>query len=94
MDENYAVALKPSFETEEESVKLEAERSDRIRRLLEQQGREIEDFDTESLRMGFSTVVITNYGDRVGVSYWNTLSKTTLFIFNFRFRLLVLPTYF
>ena len=46
-------------------MKLEAERSERIRRLLEQQGREIEAFDDESLRLGFSTVVITNYGDRV-----------------------------
>ena len=50
---------------EEETVRLENERSERIRRLLEQQGREIELFDAESLRMGFSTVVITNYGDQV-----------------------------
>ncbi|CAK8698018.1 unnamed protein product [Clavelina lepadiformis] len=52
---------------EEETVRLENERSERIRRLLEQQGREIELFDAESLRMGFSTVVITNYGDQVFV---------------------------
>lgn len=52
---------------EEDSVKLQNERRERIRNLLEQQGREIENFDAESLRMGFSTVVITNYGDQVFV---------------------------
>lgn len=52
---------------EEDSVNLQNERRDRIRNLLEQQGKEIENFDAESLRMGFSTVVITNYGDQVFV---------------------------
>ncbi|XP_077966919.1 serine/threonine-protein kinase TAO3-like isoform X3 [Styela clava] len=52
---------------EEDSVKLQNERRERIRSLLEQQGGEIENFDAESLRMGFSTVVITNYGDHVFV---------------------------
>uniref|UniRef100_F6UDW5 non-specific serine/threonine protein kinase n=1 Tax=Ciona intestinalis TaxID=7719 RepID=F6UDW5_CIOIN len=52
---------------EEDTVQLETERSDRIRGLLEQQCHEIEMFDQESFRMGFSTVVITNYGDQVYV---------------------------
>lgn len=55
------------MQKEEDTVFLEAERSERIRGLLEQQGREIESFDAESLRMGFSTVVITNYGDQVKI---------------------------
>ena len=52
---------------EEDTVNLENERSGRIRQLLEQQGHEIEMFDGESLKMGFSTVVITssNFGDQV-----------------------------
>ena len=50
---------------EEDTVNLENERSVRIRQLLEQQGHEIEMFDAESLKMGFSTVVITNFGDQV-----------------------------
>nr|CAB3266811.1 serine/threonine-protein kinase TAO3-like [Phallusia mammillata] len=52
---------------EEDTINLEDERTSRIRALLEQQGHEIESFDAESLRMGFSTVVITNYGDQVFV---------------------------
>lgn len=47
--------------------KLDTERSNRIRNLLDVQTRAIERFDDESLRMGFSTVVITNYGDQVYV---------------------------
>ena len=53
------------LQTEEETARLMNDRSERMRLLLERQGLEIEEFDAESLRMGFSTVVITNYGDRV-----------------------------
>ncbi|XP_012705727.1 serine/threonine-protein kinase TAO1 [Fundulus heteroclitus] len=45
---------------EEEMLSLQNERLERIRSLLERQAREIEAFDSESLRLGFSNMVITN----------------------------------
>uniref|UniRef100_A0A8C1HIE9 non-specific serine/threonine protein kinase n=1 Tax=Cyprinus carpio carpio TaxID=630221 RepID=A0A8C1HIE9_CYPCA len=42
---------------EEEMVTLQNERSERIRSLLEKQAREIEAFDSESMRLGFSNMV-------------------------------------
>lgn len=50
---------------ETDTQELEAERSSRIRNLLDVQGREIERFDEDSLKLGFTTVVVTNYGDQV-----------------------------
>uniref|UniRef100_A0A667XFI5 non-specific serine/threonine protein kinase n=1 Tax=Myripristis murdjan TaxID=586833 RepID=A0A667XFI5_9TELE len=45
---------------EEEMVALQNERLERIRSLLERQAREIEAFDSESMRLGFSNMVLTN----------------------------------
>jgi len=59
------VTLLLSLQKEEDGFQLEHERGERIRALLDQQAREIEEFDAKSLEMGFSTVVITNYGDQV-----------------------------
>uniref|UniRef100_A0A8C2XDB8 non-specific serine/threonine protein kinase n=1 Tax=Cyclopterus lumpus TaxID=8103 RepID=A0A8C2XDB8_CYCLU len=42
---------------EEEMMSLENERSERIRSLLERQAREIEAFDSESMRLGFSNML-------------------------------------
>ena len=39
---------------------LQNERTERIRSLLERQAREIEAFDSESMRLGFSNVVLSN----------------------------------
>ena len=47
--------------------RLHSERSSRIKTLLDVQGRQIEQFDDESLKLGFSTVVITDYGDQVSL---------------------------
>ncbi|KAJ8250923.1 hypothetical protein GJAV_G00214800 [Gymnothorax javanicus] len=44
---------------EEEMVSLQTERSERIRTLLERQAREIEAFDSESMRLGFSNMALT-----------------------------------
>uniref|UniRef100_A0A6Q2YTN4 non-specific serine/threonine protein kinase n=1 Tax=Esox lucius TaxID=8010 RepID=A0A6Q2YTN4_ESOLU len=44
---------------EEEMLSLQNERSERIRTLLERQAREIEAFDTESMRLGFSNMALT-----------------------------------
>lgn len=41
-------------------LSLQNERLERIRSLLERQAREIEAFDSESLRLGFSNMVLTN----------------------------------
>lgn len=41
-------------------VTLQNERSERIRSLLERQAREIEAFDSESMRLGFSNMVLSN----------------------------------
>uniref|UniRef100_A0A8C9T715 non-specific serine/threonine protein kinase n=1 Tax=Scleropages formosus TaxID=113540 RepID=A0A8C9T715_SCLFO len=43
---------------EEEMLALQNERSERIRTLLERQAREIEAFDSESMRLGFSNMVL------------------------------------
>ncbi|XP_017550396.1 serine/threonine-protein kinase TAO1 [Pygocentrus nattereri] len=45
---------------EEEMLSLQNERSERIRSLLERQAREIEAFDSESMRLGFSNMVLAN----------------------------------
>ncbi|XP_033854075.1 serine/threonine-protein kinase TAO2-like isoform X1 [Acipenser ruthenus] len=44
---------------EEEMLSLQTERSERIRSLLERQAREIEAFDSESMRLGFSNMALT-----------------------------------
>ncbi|XP_067911286.1 serine/threonine-protein kinase TAO3 isoform X2 [Heterodontus francisci] len=46
---------------EEELAALQKERTERIRNLLERQGREIESFDMESLRLGFGNLVTLDY---------------------------------
>uniref|UniRef100_A0A7N8X331 non-specific serine/threonine protein kinase n=1 Tax=Mastacembelus armatus TaxID=205130 RepID=A0A7N8X331_9TELE len=43
---------------EEEMMSLQNERSERIRSLLERQAREVEAFDSESMRLGFSNMVL------------------------------------
>uniref|UniRef100_A0A8C7QVF8 non-specific serine/threonine protein kinase n=1 Tax=Oncorhynchus mykiss TaxID=8022 RepID=A0A8C7QVF8_ONCMY len=43
---------------EEEMLALQNERSERIRSLLERQAREIEAFDSESMRLGFNNMVL------------------------------------
>ncbi|XP_077995180.1 serine/threonine-protein kinase TAO1-like [Glandiceps talaboti] len=43
---------------EEEKMRLQNEKSDMIRRLHERQAKEIENFDDESIRMGFSAMII------------------------------------
>uniref|UniRef100_A0A8C1G5I7 non-specific serine/threonine protein kinase n=1 Tax=Cyprinus carpio TaxID=7962 RepID=A0A8C1G5I7_CYPCA len=43
---------------EEEMLTLQNERTERIRSLLERQAREIEAFDSESMRLGFSNMVV------------------------------------
>lgn len=39
---------------------LQNERSERIRSLLERQAREVEAFDSESMRLGFNNIVLSN----------------------------------
>uniref|UniRef100_A0A674C2E6 non-specific serine/threonine protein kinase n=1 Tax=Salmo trutta TaxID=8032 RepID=A0A674C2E6_SALTR len=46
---------------EEEMLSLQKERVERIRSLLERQAREIEAFDSESMRLGFSNMVLRTY---------------------------------
>uniref|UniRef100_A0A8C1PCP1 non-specific serine/threonine protein kinase n=1 Tax=Cyprinus carpio TaxID=7962 RepID=A0A8C1PCP1_CYPCA len=45
---------------EEEMLTLQNDRTERIRSLLERQAREIEAFDSESMRLGFSNMVLAN----------------------------------
>ncbi|XP_068601208.1 serine/threonine-protein kinase TAO1 [Brachionichthys hirsutus] len=45
---------------EEEMLLLQNERLERIRSLLERQAREVEAFDSESMRLGFSNMVLSN----------------------------------
>ncbi|KAM7412910.1 hypothetical protein PAMA_020343 [Pampus argenteus] len=45
---------------EEEMLSLQNERLERIRSLLERQAREVEAFDSESMRLGFSNMVLAN----------------------------------
>lgn len=45
---------------EEEMLSLRNERLDRIRILLERQAHEVEAFDSESMRLGFSNMVLAN----------------------------------
>ncbi|CAL8266045.1 unnamed protein product [Merluccius merluccius] len=69
---------------EEEMLVLQNERLERIRSLLERQAREIEAFDSESMRLGFSNMVLTNvapdaqggwggggHGAQGGGSHWS-----------------------
>ena len=53
-------SLCSSPQIEEEMLALQNERLERIRSLLERQAREIEAFDSESMRLGFSNMVLTN----------------------------------
>ncbi|CDQ84401.1 unnamed protein product [Oncorhynchus mykiss] len=48
------------LQIEEEMLALQNERSERIRSLLERQAREIEAFDSESMRLGFNNMVLSN----------------------------------
>uniref|UniRef100_A0A671LXB0 non-specific serine/threonine protein kinase n=1 Tax=Sinocyclocheilus anshuiensis TaxID=1608454 RepID=A0A671LXB0_9TELE len=48
-----------SLQIEEEMLSLQNERSERIRALLEHQAREIESFDSESMRLGFSNMALS-----------------------------------
>lgn len=48
------------LQIEEEMSTLQNERLERIRSLLERQAREIEAFDSESMRLGFSNMVLAN----------------------------------
>uniref|UniRef100_A0A8C7JZE5 non-specific serine/threonine protein kinase n=1 Tax=Oncorhynchus kisutch TaxID=8019 RepID=A0A8C7JZE5_ONCKI len=48
------------LQIEEEMLSLQNERVERIRSLLERQAREIEAFDSESMRLGFSNMVLSN----------------------------------
>ncbi|KAI3354162.1 hypothetical protein L3Q82_018700, partial [Scortum barcoo] len=48
------------YKIEEEMVSLQNERLERIRSLLERQAREVEAFDSESMRLGFSNMVLAN----------------------------------
>nr|XP_046245393.1 serine/threonine-protein kinase TAO1 [Scatophagus argus]XP_046245394.1 serine/threonine-protein kinase TAO1 [Scatophagus argus] len=45
---------------EEEMMSLQNERLERIQNLLERQAREVEAFDSESMRLGFSNMVLAN----------------------------------
>uniref|UniRef100_A0A8C6T206 Serine/threonine-protein kinase TAO2 n=1 Tax=Neogobius melanostomus TaxID=47308 RepID=A0A8C6T206_9GOBI len=54
---------------EEEMLALQNERLERIRSLLERQAREIEAFDSESMRLGFSNMVLTTHGAQGG-AHW------------------------
>uniref|UniRef100_A0A672MM63 non-specific serine/threonine protein kinase n=1 Tax=Sinocyclocheilus grahami TaxID=75366 RepID=A0A672MM63_SINGR len=54
---------------EEEMVTLQNERSERIRSLLEKQAREIEAFDSESMRLGFSNMVLSSLASSDGHSH-------------------------
>lgn len=50
-------------------VTLQNERSERIRSLLEKQAREIEAFDSESMRLGFSNMVLSSLAPSDGHSH-------------------------
>ncbi|XP_049581231.1 serine/threonine-protein kinase TAO1 [Syngnathus scovelli] len=54
---------------EEEVVSLQNNRSERIRSLLERQAREVEAFDSESMRLGFSNMVLSNSPESLGHSF-------------------------
>uniref|UniRef100_A0A672ZUU2 non-specific serine/threonine protein kinase n=1 Tax=Sphaeramia orbicularis TaxID=375764 RepID=A0A672ZUU2_9TELE len=62
---------------EEEMLSLRNERLERIRSLLERQAREVEAFDSESMRLGFSNMVLSNISPE---DYATTL---LLCLFNF-----------
>lgn len=50
-------------------VALQNERSERIRSLFEKQAREIEAFDSESMRLGFSNMVLSSLASSDGHSH-------------------------
>ncbi|XP_019729828.1 serine/threonine-protein kinase TAO1 [Hippocampus comes] len=55
---------------EEEMMSLQNDRLERIRSLLERQAREVEAFDSESMRLGFSNMVLSNVSpEALGHSY-------------------------
>ncbi|KAL7986861.1 hypothetical protein Chor_005780 [Crotalus horridus] len=62
---------------EEEMLALQNERTERIRGLLERQAREIEAFDSESMRLGFSNMLLSNLSPEAfshsypGASSWS-----------------------
>lgn len=58
------------LQIEEEMLALQNERLERIRSLLERQAREIEAFDSESMRLGFSNMVLTNMAPESQGSGW------------------------
>ena len=55
-------------------LSLQNERSERIRSLLERQAREIEAFDSESMRLGFSNMVLANISPE-GLSHMSKTEK-------------------
>uniref|UniRef100_A0A8C7R3V8 non-specific serine/threonine protein kinase n=1 Tax=Oncorhynchus mykiss TaxID=8022 RepID=A0A8C7R3V8_ONCMY len=55
---------------EEEMLSLQNERVERIRSLLERQAREIEAFDSESMRLGFSNMVLHHQGGTSSQQPW------------------------
>ncbi|XP_041038147.1 serine/threonine-protein kinase TAO2-like, partial [Carcharodon carcharias] len=60
---------------EEEMLSLQTERSERIRSLLERQAREIEAFDSESLRLGFSNMGLSGLSPASAFSHSYQLSN-------------------
>ncbi|TRY98379.1 hypothetical protein DNTS_021801 [Danionella cerebrum] len=54
---------------EEELLALQNERSERIRCLFEKQAREIEAFDSESMRLGFSNMLLSSLSSTDGHSF-------------------------
>uniref|UniRef100_A0A673K2H4 non-specific serine/threonine protein kinase n=1 Tax=Sinocyclocheilus rhinocerous TaxID=307959 RepID=A0A673K2H4_9TELE len=66
---------------EEEMLTLQNERTERIRSLLERQAREIEAFDSESMRLGFSNMLTLCFPKRVylvGLLYITLTAGVTL----------------
>uniref|UniRef100_A0A7N8YLL0 non-specific serine/threonine protein kinase n=1 Tax=Mastacembelus armatus TaxID=205130 RepID=A0A7N8YLL0_9TELE len=61
---------------EEEMMSLQNERSERIRSLLERQAREVEAFDSESMRLGFSNMVLANISPET--EYWLSSAALSL----------------
>uniref|UniRef100_A0A8C2JFY3 non-specific serine/threonine protein kinase n=1 Tax=Cyprinus carpio TaxID=7962 RepID=A0A8C2JFY3_CYPCA len=60
---------------EEEMLTLQNERTERIRSLLERQAREIEAFDSESMRLGFSNMVLANISPEERYIYIYVLNR-------------------
>uniref|UniRef100_A0A8C0H3G5 non-specific serine/threonine protein kinase n=1 Tax=Chelonoidis abingdonii TaxID=106734 RepID=A0A8C0H3G5_CHEAB len=64
---------------EEEMLALQNERTERIRSLLERQAREIEAFDSESMRLGFSNMVLSNLSPEANHFYMYIMCRPGLF---------------